>query len=50
MDKWQSIIKALTDAKYVFISEHKYLPDLQDSIPLHNKGMTSKIYDSIKKY
>ena len=39
MDKWKSIIKALTNAKYVFISEYKYLPNMQDPISLHNKGI-----------
>lgn len=41
MDKWKSIIKALTNAMYVFISEYKYLPNMQDSISLRNKGIAT---------
>lgn len=41
MDKWKSIIKALTNAMYVFISEYKYLPNMQDPISLRNKGIAT---------
>ena len=47
MDKWKSIIKALTNAKYVFISEYKYLPNMQDPISLHNKGKLLPVLEKL---
>ena len=47
MDKWKSIIKALTNAKYVFISEYKYLPNMQDPISLYNKGKLLPVLEKL---